>query len=466
MFITLEWALFFSYLGLLVGFVLAFILIPRIIKQQRAPGSALAWLLVVLFFPYVGVFLYVLVGGRKMQRLALKKTHLHFIHPEGRVCSNQAHPLERLLLDYNLPAAQSGNQIHFLTTGTTRYQELIEAIDSAQEHIHILMYIFQPDEIGRELVTRLAQCAARGVKVRLLLDKLGSRLATRRFLSPLLKAGGELAFFLPEWYRSNLRNHRKMVIIDDRLVLSGGANLGGEYLSRHHRKKTWADLSYVLQGPTVSTFAEVFRTDWEFASHKLLILRNRIASEQPTSKKSTARGRVQAVPSGPDVEGDTLYDCMMTAIFSSQKRLWLVTPYFVPDEALLQALRLAAMRCVDVRILLPWKSDHRLTDLARWTYIRELQAAGAKVLFYQSGMLHAKALLQDGHTAIVGTANFDMRSLFLNYEIALCLYDPKPVKDLETWFLELAAQSKSRTSKRTYANELSEGFIRLLSPLL
>jgi len=457
---SLEGLLVFNYLGILAGYLLAFITIPRIIRQQHSPGGALAWLLAVLAFPYLAAPLYLLFGGRKMERLARKKTPLRFDSPSARECQG-AHSLEHLLVDYNLPPAAPGNRIRLLRSGNDRYRELTRLVESARRQIDLLTYILKPDEIGRDLVGRLARRASQGVAVRVLLDKLGSRTATRRFLAPLLAAGGKLAFFLPEWYRSNLRNHRKMMIVDETTVLSGGANIGNEYLSRNRRNRTWEDLGFVLEGPAVGTYHEIFRTDWEFAANERM---PEATAASPARVKPGRAGRMQVIPSGPDVEGDPLYDCLLSAIFAAQSRVWVVTPYFIPDEALMRALRLAALRCVDVRVLLPVKSDHPLVDAARKTFVRELQASGGKVFLYQPGMLHAKAVIQDDQAAIIGTANFDMRSLFLNYEVSLCIYDRACIRDLEAWFLELAGQAvpaSLRPGQGTW-----DGVIRLISPLL
>lgn len=461
----IEWPLLLNYLGVILGFVFALIIIPRILRHKHSPAGTMAWLLVVLLFPYLGVPLYILIGGRKIRRLARRKKPLHFPKTPAESCRTDSHAIDTLLQAYSLPPASGGHRFRLLTGREERSQVLLELIKGAHERIDVLMYLFRTDEIGRQVVEHLIAKARAGVQVRILLDKMGSRLAAKRFLEPLLQAGGKLAFFLPQIYRSNLRNHRKMVMADEKIVMAGGINIGNEYMGWIRRKPVWEDLGFLFEGPAAAVYAEVFRTDWEFAAHEPLAPlqpeRNlSIATEQ------TAFGQAQAIPSGPDMEGDPLYDIMMTSIFTARQRVWIVSPYFVPDDPLMQALRLAAQRCLDVRILVPRKSDHRLPDWARLPLLRELRAAGASILYYTPGMLHAKAFIKDDDLAVVGSANFDMRSFFLNYEISLCLYDPEYIKALESWFLGLAQKSDSRLPKMRKYHELFEGFMRLIAPLL
>lgn len=457
-----EWSLLLSHLTLVGVVLLSVLVITRIIRQRRAPGTTMAWLLAVALVPYVGIPLYLIFGGRKLRNLAAGKSGL--ILPElETVAAAQAAPLDRLLRTYNLPGATCGNRIRLCSSGEDGYARLVELIESARRRISLLTYLLHYDAVGRDILRRLERRAREGVEVRLLLDKIGSLYLTKRFFSPLVKAGGRVAFFLPAVYRSNLRNHRKMLICDDVRVLAGGANIADEYLGPAPDKRRWQDLSFVLSGPAVSRYAEVFRADWQFASGEI------IRPLEPPAPEPAADGEeavLQVVPSGPDVLWDPLYDAILSAAFQARRRIWIVTPYFVPDDALAQSLRLAARRGVEVRILVPERSNHFLADRARGTYLREIQSAGGKIYFYSAGMVHAKLLLVDDRLALLGSPNFDMRSLFLNFEIALFSYSEPFVRRLETWSAPLFTQARLGVRPIGTLGEYFEGLVRLFAPLL
>jgi cardiolipin synthase len=322
--------------------------------------------------------------------------------------------------------------------------------------------------VGRDIVRRLARKAAEGVEVRLLLDHVGSLRTTRRFLRPLLRAGGQVAFFMPVLHRpfrgrSNLRNHRKIVVADGRHVMAGGTNIAGEYIGPKPDPERWRDLSFILTGPAGRQYEEVFRSDWEFAAGQ----RPESEPRPPAPAADVADGAVvQVVPSGPDVPSDALYDAILSTAFAAKRRLWVVTPYFIPDEPLVQALALACHRGVDVRVVLPNRSDHWLVDLARGPYLREIQARGAAILLYTPGMLHAKAMLMDDELAMIGSANMDMRSLFLNYEVAMFVYSAAEIRAIGAWIEGIMAGSRSGLKDVGAVRDLCEGVARMMAPLL
>jgi cardiolipin synthase len=225
----------------------------------------------------------------------------------------------------------------------------------------------------------------------------------------------------------------------------------------------WHDISFVLQGPAVGYYASVFASDWEFASGERLTEDFNDISGNLGSEDGSI---VQIVPSGPDVPNDALYDSLLSGIYTSQKRLWIVTPYFVPDESLVQALVLACRRGVDIRILLPQKSNHLLADIVRGEYLREIQRAGGKIFLYTEGMVHAKALLMDNEFAVLGSANIDIRSLFLDYEIAMFIYSRNSISQSEEWFNGLFLRSQKGISQASLVRRLFEGMVGILAPLL
>ena len=291
---------------------------------------------------------------------------------------------------------------------------------------------------------------------------------TRRTLAPLKQAGGRFAFFMPVMHRplrgrTNLRNHRKTVIADERRVLAGGANIAAEYMGLENRSDRWHDLTFSLEGPAVNHYVELFRSDWAFASGESLAM---MPLAEPLHADRGAEAVVQVVPSGPDVQGDPLYDALLTAVFSARDRIRVVTPYFIPDDALCRAFSLAAHRGVDVVILLPERSNHRLADAAGRSYLREIQNEGGRVLFYQDGMLHAKAVLCDDSLAILGSANIDMRSLLLNYEAAILIYSANEIRLIADWIDSLAQKSREGVNEVGTIGGIGEGLARLLAPQL
>ena len=252
-----------------------------------------------------------------------------------------------------------------------------------------------------------------------------------------------MAFFLPVIHRpfrgrTNLRNHRKIAIADGQRVIAGGTNIASEYIGPTPKPGRWRDLSFLLEGPAVRHYEEVFRMDWAFATGEQLAIHPESGRPVAGNGESTT---VQVVPSGPDVPGDPLYDAILSAAFAAKSRLWFVTPYFVPDDALAQALSLSAHRGIDLRILMPARSNHLMADLVRGTYLRDIQEAGGKILLYTKGMVHAKLMIMDDELAMVGSANIDMRSLYLNYETAMFIYSPNDVFAAESWVQGLAADT-------------------------
>jgi cardiolipin synthase len=456
------------YVNLLpsLGFILALVFMAHLLRQRRSPTSTLAWLMALVFIPYVGVPLYLLFGGRKMQRKAAAKSRLLPAEPVHAADPGLAGQLASLVYRGGFPPTRR-NHVKLLLTGEEAYAETLRLIQRAAYTINVATYILGRGETGRTIVAALTRKAAQGVKVCLLLDALGSFKIDRRFLAPLHRAGGRSAFFMPMLRlpfqgRANLRNHRKMLICDDRSAIVGGMNLAHEYMGPHPTADRWDDISLSIAGPAAAQAFEIFRSDWQFAAGETLELR-RPARSQTDGTATTA---LQFMASGPDVENDALREALIMSLFRAHQRVWIVTPYFVPDELLEDALCMAARRGIDLRLITPARSNHRLADLVREGYIPQLQAAGAKVLLYQPRMLHAKALLIDDTVAVMGSANMDMRSLLLNYEVGLCIYSPEVIRQVEAWMHSLMAESLERTPHKGRSLNLLEGMARIFAPLI
>ena len=450
------------HLLIIAGFVLAIIVASNILRQRRTPAGTIAWLLAIFLIPYLGIPLYFIFGGRKTRRIAGSKTSLHL--PETHIIPpEKATMLDMMLRAYKIPGATSGNNVDLCNTGVEAYNQLVKLIDEAEESILLLTFILAEDVIGTEIVERIAKRASEGITVRVLLDGLGSMHTKREFLQPIVDAGGKTAFFNPVLKspfhgRANLRNHRKMLIADGKRVMAGGTNIALEYIGPTPLPDRWKDLSFVLEGPAVKHYSGIFASDWEYVTGENLKITENIFENKGSSA-------VQIVPSGPDVPGDPMYDTILTAAFSARKSIWIVTPYFVPDEALSQALSLAAHRKIDLRIIVPEKSNHRLTDLARGTYLRDIQQSGGNIYLY-SKMVHAKTMIVDNTVASIGSANMDMRSLFLNYEISMLTYCDKDILNTKKWIEALMADSKIGVPEIGKLRNTAEGVVRIIAPLL
>jgi len=303
--------------------------------------------------------------------------------------------------------------------------------------------------------------------VRVLTDGVGSFKTKSRFFAPLVAAGARHAVFNPAVRtlargETNLRNHRKIAIADGVLAMAGGMNITGEDIYPEPSAGAWQDLSFVVEGPIVARYDDIFRADWRHASGEGLAP----AADPDCAPTASGGALLQVVPSGPDVQADALYDVTVSSVFSACERVWICTPYFVPDDGLAQALVIACRRGIDVRMLLPKPSNHPLSDIAGAGALREIQAAGGRVLFFREGMVHAKLMIVDRVGAMVGSANLDMRSLFLNHEVMQIAYSPAEIAAVEQWFESLAVRCTRGTEPVGYLREIGEGIVRVLAPQL
>jgi cardiolipin synthase len=449
----------------LLGFLLALVLLVHLTREQGAPSGTIAWLLAIMLVPYVGVPLYLMFGGRKMRRMARQKAQLPIKgRPDGYRESDEKRPLAAV--PEGTFAPRGGNRIALLATGEAAFHTLMQSIEGAEDSICITTFILRSDSTGRAIVDALARRARDGVRVYLLLDALGSGNAWRHLLSGFRAAGGQCALFMPMLHlpfrgRANLRNHRKMALFDCTTAIIGGMNLAYEYMGPTIQAQRWHDLSLTVSGPVVSDLYWVFRSDWAFAAKGEPAL-----PEQPASGEGPGDVRLQLLPSGPDVAGDPLHDEIVASLAAAQKRIWIATPYFIPDEVLQQVLCISARRGVDVRVVVPAASNHWLADMVRRGYLRQVQDNGGKVWLFKPGMLHAKVFVIDDSLGIVGSMNMDMRSLFLNYEIALLVRSEPVVAGLAAWVSRTMEDSELGVKGTSVPVEFAEDIAKLLAPLL
>lgn len=425
-----------TYFFTIIGFLLAILLIARLMRERRSPGSTIAWLLAIIMIPHIGIPFYLIFGGRKVKWMILKKNVLYpsgINHlPRGEDFQSNT---ERILVKSGAPPAESGNQIELLDNGRLAYDRLMALLESAKSSIDITTFILGHDEVGRSIVNILTKKARQGLNVRLILDSLGCLRTRGRFVNPLREAGGKVGVFMPmlpihrKW-SAHLRNHRKIAIIDQSSAIMGGMNLASTYMGPVSDQSRWYDFDVLVKGPVVVHLCEVFGADWEFVTG---IGYGKIATDSDTLEQFQPMEDTlaQVAASGPDVPTDSLSEAILSAILEAKKRVWVITPYFIPDEPLLKSLGLLSQWGRDVRIIVPARSNHILADLARESYLRTLAETGVKIFYFQTGMLHAKIILIDHAIAIVGSANMDMRSLYLNYEIALFIYSLSQVDAIE-----------------------------------
>lgn len=457
------------------GFVLAVFAIARLVSEKRPPSNTLAWILGIVLIPYVGVPLYLMFGGRKLRRLAQRKRPI-VPHLPGVPAVDPAIsclPTAHTLTATGAPAPAGGNTVRLITTGEQAFTELETLINNARHSIHITTFILGRDDTGRRIVNLLAKRAREGVKVRLQLDALGCFFSSRGFVDVIRRAGGEVVRFMPVVPLSsrgsaNLRNHRKIAVFDQHTAIVGGHNLAHEYMGAQRLKKRWSDFGAVITGPAAALLNEVFLADWAFASRQSIDTLH--AELDPTAVRVEGDSAVQVVASGPDVAGDPLYEGIISMIQEAEQSIWIITPYFIPEEVLLRSLIVKARAGKDVTLIIPAKSNHPVTDFARRHYVRQLRKAGARVMLHTGRMMHSKAVIVDERIGLLGSANFDLRSLFVNFEIGVFLYSEADVRAMRVWAGELLRECvepkpEVRPRFRLLGN-IAEDLSRLFSPLL
>jgi cardiolipin synthase len=430
-------------------------------RQRRHPSAAIGWVIALALLPYIALPLFLVFGNRKTvrepRRGALRRHEADAAHratPAGR--------FQALAVALGLPPPVASEDLHVHADGDEALQRLEAVITSAQRTLDVSTFLVGRDIVGERVAQLLAARAAQGVRVRLMVDGVGRFLGGIPSLRSLKGAGVELRLFVQPWStplrgRVNLRNHRKVAVADGEHLWCGGRNLASEYFVEGRHQPAWEDLSFDLRGPLAQQAVRQFEADWALAHNEPARLQ---LLEAPAAGGDSL---VQWIPSGPDQVEDTLYQLLIDACFSAEDRIVAVTPYFVPEPALLMAFTLAARCGVTVDVVLPRQSNHRLADLARPAALRDLVDAGARVWLYPR-MIHAKLFVVDRAVALAGSANLDQRSLFLNYELMVAFYGEAAVRQ----FAERAEQWRSHAHAfhppRVGAlRQVGEGLLRWLT---
>ncbi len=474
----------FGFLSLLITLSVIFISFV-IFLENRHPTQTITWLVVLGSFPLVGFFFYLLFGrSYRKEKMYRKKYFLDkqaFLTVEGendpRSEEKQSLMGEHQARLFSLAQKLGNSPISFdtstkvLTNGEETFHHILEQLNRARHHIHMEYYIVRDDDIGQEIKNVLIKKAAQGVKVRFLYDAVGSWQLSKRYINDLKKSGIETVCFGPVKLpflnnKFNFRNHRKIIVIDGMIGFVGGLNIGDEYLGRNQTYGFWRDTHLMLRGEAVRSLQLIFLQDWYYTTNHSFLTAEYL-SPQIDEKN---HGGVQLIAGGPDNEWSVIKNIFFSMITSAKESVWIASPYFIPDEDIFSAIKVAALSGIDVRLLVPNRPDKRIVFHASRSYFPELLEAGVKVYEYERGFMHSKIVIVDHELASIGTSNMDMRSFHLNFEVNAFLFRTKSTQKLVAEYLndlEYAKQLELTSfRKRHIGLRLLESTARLLSPLL
>ncbi|MDD2401230.1 MAG: cardiolipin synthase [Clostridia bacterium] len=456
-----------------------------IILERRDPAKTLAWLLILIFLPVLGFILYLIFGRQiKKRKVSSKKKFLNnsmypldnsFLqyrkNPLTNIANSKKRLIQLILNNANFPPTIY-NEISILNNGEEIFPAFIEALKAATKYIYLETYILRDDVIGNTITKILCLKAQEGIKVHLIYDGLGSLELKKSFLKKLKLAGIKVEPFFPVRLsflhrKINYRNHRKILVVDGTIGFVGGANIGDEYLGINPKFGFWRETHLLLKGNAVYFLQRIFLQDWYFTTKKCL----QCELPTPFSEINSHNNEiVQITASGPDTYWESIMQVYYYAIATAEKSIYITSPYFIPNESILTALKTAALSGVDVKLLLPAKPDHKIVFWASMSYLEELLEAGVNIFLYNKGFLHSKVLTIDGVVSSIGSANMDQRSFNLNFEVNALIYDKATAKKLEENFLNDLKTANMIELEKFSARPLNKRFIesiaKLLSPIL
>lgn len=460
-------------------------IIVTLIIDNRNAEKTFAWILVIIFLPIAGVILYVFLGDsskkveyykkRSTSKLLLEKidTQLEYLKhhemPGKRL-------MQYLLKHINEPIA-TYNSVELFNDGHKLYEVVIEEILKSKVFVHIEVYILRDDALGTRIKDALIDRAKAGLEVRVLIDYMGSKKISKKYIQELESSGVKFAFFMPHISRQiNYRNHRKVIVLDGKIGFIGGFNIGDEYLGLDPKMGYWRDTHMKVKGEILYPLQDVFANDWDLATRKNKKLNENLFGEKyfphitESERAELTHFRMQLVYSGLDTVGKCIFFQYFYHISNAKNRIWFTTPYLILPETIRSALKMAAYSGIDVRIIIPNRIDHKSAFVGTRGNVEELLTAGVRIFAYDNGFIHAKVMIVDTGIASVGTANMDIRSLLVNYEVNAVAYNEDIVKELEAHFeedfaksIEFGLEEWKQRSKRT---RFFEGVYKLLSPLL
>ncbi|AQS08592.1 major cardiolipin synthase ClsA [Clostridium saccharobutylicum] len=461
-----------------------FFSLSLIFIERKDPTTTWAWLLILLVLPGLGFMIYVVLGQNLSRQKIFKEkikvdqdkrknindkyeSNIHY-HDGGERFLD----LRRMNLNHSGAKYTTNNNVKVYIDGEDKFKQLIEDIRNAKRYIHMQYYIFKNDILGKAIIKELTKKAACGLEVRLLVDSMGSRNLTKKALEKYLNCGGKFSIFFPGILphintRINYRNHRKIVVIDGEYGYVGGFNVGKEYINKDPKVGFWRDTHVKIEGEAVDDLNERFLLDWCYAAQEEIDDYDKYSLKD---RKTVGDVGIQIVTSGPDHKEEYIRNAYIKLINNAKQNVYLETPYLVPDSPILESLRISALSGVDVRIIIPGKPDHFFMQWAASSYIGELLEAGIKIYRYQNGFIHAKTIVADSAVISIGTANMDIRSFKLNFEVNAFIYDDRIAKEGEMQFMKDIKDSEQLTKEvydnRSFSIRIKESLIRLVSPIL
>lgn len=458
------------------------------LSNEHQPATALAWLLILAVLPGLGIVLYLLFGrSLRCQRLFDQKRTEEMT--QFRVTAEEQTQIESApdavrsmgraneeiaMMQFLLTAANStvtgDNTVEVISHGEEHSAMLLRDLGQAKHFIHLQYFIIHNDMMGKQILQLLEQRAAAGVEVKVLYDAVGSLRLPKDFFANLQRVGGQAAAFLPPSLRHstrlNFRNHRKICVVDGQVAYVGGFNIGDEYAGHPEKFSAWRDLHLRIMGGAVENLESRFWRDWRFVTKSSQRSRDCL----PEQRSAEGKVNLQIVVSGPDTKWQPVKEGLLKMINLARQHVYLETPYFIPDSSLIDALRLAALSGVEVKVILPGHPDHPMVLPAGMSYLGDLLEAGVRFFFYQPGFLHSKMLSVDGRISTVGSSNFDLRSFRLNFEVNAFIYDDAVTSKLEAIFADDLSHSDELTLEQHRSRgrwqRAKEALARLLAPML
>lgn len=469
---------------LIVAYIISIIsAISLIFIERKEPTTTWAWLLILLVLPGVGFLLY-LIFGQNLSRQKIfrekkvideqKSRELMEKFKKEKSSNNISDEfIELINMNYNHSKSlyTTGNNVKVYIDGTEKFKDLLEDIQNAKDFIHIEYYIFKLDGLGLKIIDELKKKVDEGLEVRLLVDGMGSKSLRSKQIKYIRDLGIKFNLFFPGILpyinmRLNYRNHRKIAIIDGKIGYVGGFNVGDEYINKGKQFKYWRDTHIRVQGEAVNELNKRFILDWDYASEGEIKNNKKYFLDQ----EEYGDIGIQIVSSGPDHKEEYIKNAYMKIINNAKKSVYIQTPYLVLDEPVADALKISALSGIDVRIMVPGKPDHFFMEWILSSTMGELMECGVKIYRYQKGFIHAKTIVADGKISTVGTANLDIRSFQLNFEVNAIIYDNKTAKDLEDIFNNDIKDCKLVTleeyNNRGKMIRIKEALIRLIAPIL
>lgn len=479
----------YTMLGIFIVYALMIIAtVYTVLHERRDPIRAVSWIAVIVLVPIGGLIVFLFFGQnyRKQKifnRKELKELSLieefsksQFIEVNSMLDQEiiENRHIIKLLLNNSKSLLTLGNQVEILLNGSATFDSIKSALKSAKRSIHLEYYIIEDDTIGNEISRILCKKAQEGVEVRVIYDDVGSWDLSREYISKLRKAGVKIHCFMPvvfPWFTSkiNYRNHRKIIVVDSKIGFTGGLNIADRYI--HGTKRGgWRDTHLRITGRAVNMLQITFVTDWWFATKELLSDRNKYFPQYDSQDNIRDGVAMQIAISGPDSDYATIMQAYFAAITNAKHHIYISTPYFLPNEPILTALKVAALGGIDVRIMLPARSDSKMVHWASRSYFTELLEAKVKIYLYNAGFNHSKIMTIDESFCSVGTANMDVRSFEDNFEVTAMIYDKEITSTLESQFIDdlrnCTRLNLHRWSARKHQDNFKESVARLFSPLL